>query len=37
VYADFPADLEFARQATQRNNAYTLGTADQLPHVFVEF
>ncbi len=37
VYADFPADLEFARQATQRSNAYTLGTAAQLPHVFVEF
>ena len=37
VYADFPADLEFARQATQRSNAYTLGSADQLPHVFVEF
>ena len=37
VYADFPADLEFARQATQRSHAYRLGTVEQLPHVFVEF
>ncbi len=37
VYADFPADLEFARQATQRSNAYALGEAGQMPHVFVEF
>ena len=37
VYADFPADLEFARQATQRSDAYALGTTDQVPRVFVEF
>ena len=37
VHADFPADLAFARQASQRANAYTLGEPDALPHVFVEF
>jgi len=37
VYAAYPADLEFARQACQKSNAYTLGTADAVPHVFVEF
>jgi len=37
VYAAFPADLEFARLATQRFSAYTLGDAAEVPHVFVEF
>ncbi|HEX5805587.1 MAG TPA: thymidine phosphorylase family protein [Macromonas sp.] len=37
VYAAYPADLEFARQASQKSSAYTLGTADEMPHVFVEF
>jgi thymidine phosphorylase len=37
LYADYPADLEFARQASQRSNAFALGEASQVPHVFVEF
>jgi thymidine phosphorylase len=37
VYADFPADLAFARQATERANGVSLGRADQVPAVFVEF
>jgi len=37
VYADHTADLAFARQATLRSTAYSLGTPEQLPHVFVEF
>lgn len=37
VYADFPADLEFARQACAQGSGYRLGTADEVPRVFVEF
>ena len=37
VYAGFPADLAFARQACTRASGYTLGRADAVPHVFVEF
>ncbi|MOA64275.1 thymidine phosphorylase [compost metagenome] len=37
VYAAYPADLEFARQASQRNSGFTLGSADELPHLYVEF
>jgi thymidine phosphorylase len=37
VHADYPADLEFARQASARASGYTLGTADEVPHLFVEF
>jgi thymidine phosphorylase len=37
VYANYPADLEFARQACARNNGYRLGRADEVPHVYVEF
>ena len=37
VHADFPADLEFARQACHRTNGYRIGGADEVPHVFVEF
>jgi thymidine phosphorylase len=37
VFADYPADLEFARQASTRASGFTLGTADELPHLFVEF
>jgi thymidine phosphorylase len=37
VHADFPADLEFARQACHRANGYRIGGADEVPHVFVEF
>jgi len=37
VYAQYPSDLEFARQACARSTGYTLGRADEVPHVFVEF
>ena len=37
VYADFPADLEFARQACAQGSGYRMGTADEVPRVFVEF
>jgi thymidine phosphorylase len=37
VYAGFPSDLEFARQACARSSGYTIGDAAELPHVFVEF
>lgn len=37
VYADFPADLAFARQATERASGVSLGRADEVPSVFVEF
>lgn len=37
VYAAYPADLEFARQACQRSSGFTLGSADELPHLYVEF
>ncbi|WP_345061770.1 thymidine phosphorylase family protein [Acidovorax lacteus] len=37
VHAEYPADLEFARQACARDNAYRLGEAADVPHVFVEF
>lgn len=37
VHAGFPADLEFARQASARASGFTLGSADAMPHVFVEF
>ncbi len=37
VHASFSADLEFARQACHKSSGYTLGSAVDLPHVFVEF
>jgi thymidine phosphorylase len=37
VHASYPSDLEFARQACAKSNGYTLGGADDVPHVFVEF
>ena len=37
VHAMYPADLEFARQACARDSGYRLGTAAQVPRVFVEF
>ncbi|AVR87716.1 thymidine phosphorylase family protein [Thauera aromatica] len=37
VHADYPADLEFARQAAQRASGYSLGEADEMPLLFVEF
>ncbi len=37
VHASFAADLEFARQACAKSSGYTMGTAEDVPHVFVEF
>jgi thymidine phosphorylase len=37
VHAGFAADLEFARQACNKSTGYTIGRADEVPHVFVEF
>ncbi|PHM19103.1 MAG: thymidine phosphorylase [Curvibacter sp. PD_MW3] len=37
VHASFPSDLEFARQACQRSTGYSIGRAEDVPHVFVEF
>jgi thymidine phosphorylase len=37
VYAAFPADLEFARQASQRSAGFSLGRAEDVPSLFVEF
>ncbi|GAB2532083.1 thymidine phosphorylase family protein [Simplicispira piscis] len=37
VHAGFPTDLEFARQACAKTSGYYIGTADDVPRVFVEF
>jgi thymidine phosphorylase len=37
VHASFPADLDFARQASGRDTAIRVGEAGQVPSVFVEF
>lgn len=37
VHAGFAADLQFARQACSKSTGYTIGRADEVPHVFVEF
>ena len=37
VHANFPVDLEFARQACLRSSGYSIGSASEVPHVFVEF
>ena len=37
VHAAYQADLEFARQASERSSGYRIGAADDVPHVFVEF
>jgi len=37
VYASYPSDLEFARQACLKSSGYTLGNSSDLPQVFVEF
>ena len=37
VHAEFPSDLEFARQACARSNGYLIGAAGEMPQVFVEF
>ena len=37
VHASFASDLEFARLACEKSIGYTIGTAADVPHVFVEF
>ncbi len=37
VHADFPADLEFARQACAQGSGYRVGTADEAPRVSWSF
>jgi thymidine phosphorylase len=37
VHAGFQSDLGFARQAGTKSSGYTIGLADDVPHVFVEF
>jgi thymidine phosphorylase len=37
VHAGFAADLEFSRQACTNATGYRIGTADDVPRVFVEF
>lgn len=37
VHAGFQSDLDFARQACAKSTGYTIGRADEVPHVFVEF
>jgi thymidine phosphorylase len=37
VHADFHNDLQFSRQRSSKFSGYTIGRAEDLPHVFVEF
>ena len=37
VHADYPSDLDFARQASARASGYAIGGAEEVPHLFVEF
>src|SRR5690606_9013410 len=37
VHAEFPADLSFARQASERASGFSLGLPEQIPSVYVEF
>ncbi|KAJ8135715.1 hypothetical protein OY671_011072, partial [Metschnikowia pulcherrima] len=37
VYAAFPADSAFARQASERSTGFTLGCAEDMPPSYVEF
>ena len=37
VHASYPSDLDFSRQACVKSTGFTLGHADGVPHVFVEF
>jgi len=37
VHAGFQSDLLFAKQASDKANGYLVGSADQVPQVFVEF
>jgi thymidine phosphorylase len=37
VHAEFPTDLEFARQHTLKCSGFSVGELKDIPHVFVEF
>lgn len=37
VYADYPSDLEFAREAAARATGYAIGGVQEMPYLFVEF
>ena len=37
IHAEFPSDLEFARQACERSSGFSIGKAEEVPQVFVEF
>ena len=37
VYAQYPSDLQFARQACDKSAGYSIGSASDVPHAFVEF
>ncbi len=37
VHAAFPSDLRFAQEASARASGYSIGTAAEVPRVFVEF
>lgn len=37
VYAEYPADVEFAREASARASGYTIGAPHEVPQVYVEF
>ena len=37
VYADFAADLSFARKLADKASGYSIGRAEDLHHEFVEF
>jgi thymidine phosphorylase len=37
VHAGYQSELEFARQACAKSTGYSIGGADEVPHVFVEF
>ncbi len=36
IYADYPADLEFATRLSQRSSGYLIGPADSIPRAFVD-
>lgn len=36
VYAEYPTDYAFAKQLSEKFNAYTIGKAEDIPQVFVE-
>ena len=37
VHALYPSDLQFARNACEKSMGYTIGSAADVPHAFVEF